>query len=53
MQAHADRAYAEVRDKRTGLYYFDDGPVQLLEQSAPVQINALLAWPRSRYGLLA
>jgi predicted alpha-1,6-mannanase (GH76 family) len=53
MQAYADRAYDEARDPRTGLYHFDDGPVQLLEQSAPVQINALLAWPRSRYDLLA
>lgn len=53
MQVYADRAYDEVRDTRTGLYHFADGPVQLLEQSAPVQINALLAWPRSHYSLLA
>lgn len=53
MQAYADRAYDEARDPATGLYHFDEGPVQLLEQSAPVQINALLAWPRSRYGQLA
>ncbi len=53
MLAYADRAYDEVRDPGTGLYHFDDGPVQLLEQSAPVQINALLAWPGSRYPLLA
>lgn len=53
MQAYADRAYSEARDPQTGLYHFADGPVQLLEQSAPVQINALLAWPRSRYSLLA
>lgn len=53
MQAYADRAYREARDPATGLYHFDPGPVQLLEQSAAVQINALLAWPRSRYVLLA
>lgn len=53
MRTYADRAYDEVRDPGTGLYHFVDGPVQLLEQSAPVQINALLAWPPSRYRLLA
>jgi hypothetical protein len=53
MQEYADRAYREARDPETGLYHFVPGPVQLLEQSAAVQINALLAWPRSRYHLLA
>jgi hypothetical protein len=53
MQAYADRAWNEVRDPATGLFHFADGPVLLLEQSAMVQIEALLAWPRSRYGDLA
>jgi hypothetical protein len=53
MQAYSDRAWREVRDPETGLFHFVDGPVQLLEQSAMVQIDALLAWPRSRYDELA
>jgi hypothetical protein len=53
MQAYADRAWTEVRDPATGLFHFVDGPVQLLEQSGMVQIEALLAWPRSKYGDLA
>jgi predicted alpha-1,6-mannanase (GH76 family) len=53
MQAYADRAYEQARDPETGLYYFVPGPVQLLEQATPVQLNALLAWPRSQYRLLA
>jgi glycosyl hydrolase family 76 len=50
---YAERAWNEARDPETGLYHFVDGPVQLLEQAAPVQINALLAWPRTRYRWLA
>ena len=53
MQAYTDRAWNEVRDPATGLFHFADGPVLLLEQSAMVQIDALLAWPRTRYGDLA
>lgn len=53
MQAYSDRAWREARDPATGLFHFEDGPVQLLEQSAMVQVDALLAWPRSRYHLLA
>jgi rhamnogalacturonyl hydrolase YesR len=53
MQAYADRAWTEARDPATGLYHFVDGPVQLLEQAGIAQIQALLAWPRGKYGLLA
>ncbi len=53
MQAYADRAWNEARDPATGLYHFVDGPVQLLEQAGITQIQALLAWPRTRYDLLA
>ena len=53
MQAYADRAWNEARDPATGLYHFVDGPVQLLEQAGITQIQALLAWPRTKYGLLA
>ena len=53
MQAYSDRAWSEVRDPATGLFHFADGPVLLLEQSAMAQIDALLAWPRSRYDDLA
>ncbi|WP_026163648.1 glycoside hydrolase family 76 protein [Kribbella catacumbae] len=53
MQAYSDRAWKEARDPATGLFHFVDGPVQLLEQSGMVQIDALLAWPRSKYGDLA
>jgi predicted alpha-1,6-mannanase (GH76 family) len=53
MQAYADRAWNEARDPATGLYHFVDGPVQLLEQAGIAQIQALLAWPRNQYGLLA
>jgi hypothetical protein len=53
MKAYSDRAWSEARDPETGLFHFVDGPVQLLEQSAMVQIDALLAWPRSHYTKLA
>lgn len=53
MQAYSDRAWKEARDPATGLFHFVDGPVQLLEQSGMVQIDALLAWPRSKYDDLA
>ena len=53
MQAYSDRAWSEVRDPATGLFHFAEGPVTLLEQSGMIQIDALLAWPRSRYDELA
>ncbi|GAA0938916.1 glycoside hydrolase family 76 protein [Kribbella koreensis] len=52
-QDYSDRAWKETRDPATGLFHFADGPVLLLEQSAMVQIDALLAWPRSKYDELA
>ncbi|TCO46809.1 glycosyl hydrolase family 76 [Kribbella antiqua] len=53
MQAYADRAWNQARDPQTGLYHFVEGPVQLLEQAGITQIQALLAWPRNQYALLA
>ncbi len=53
MTAYSNRAWIQARDPETGLFHFVDGPVQLLEQSAMVQIDALLAWPRSQYSKLA
>jgi hypothetical protein len=53
MKAYSDRAWKEARDPATGLFHFVEGPVQLLEQAGMVQIDALLAWPRSRYDELA
>jgi Glycosyl hydrolase family 76 len=53
MQSYADRAWTEARDPATNLYHFAEGPVQLLEQAGITQIQALLSWPRSKYGLLA
>jgi predicted alpha-1,6-mannanase (GH76 family) len=53
MQAYADRAWNQARDPQTGLYHFVEGPVQLLEQAGITQIQALLAWPRNQYDLLA
>jgi hypothetical protein len=53
----ADRDAADRRRRRPtrveDVDHFVDGPVQLLEQSGMVQIEALLAWPRSKYGDLA
>lgn len=53
MKAYSDRAWAEARDPKTGLFHFDDKPVQLLEQAGMVQIDALLGWPRWKHGQLA
>lgn len=44
MQAYADRIWDTTRDPRTGLFHFDPaGPVELLQQSAMVEIYASLA----------
>jgi hypothetical protein len=42
-QDYADAVWTQARDPRSGLFRFGAGPVQLLEQSAMVQIYALLA----------
>lgn len=55
MQAWADHVWRHQRDRRTGLFRFDDSAptkTQLIEQAAMVQVYAVLAWPRSRYELL-
>ncbi|WP_405071325.1 glycoside hydrolase family 76 protein [Kribbella sp. NBC_01510] len=53
MQAYADNNWNTTRDPATNLYHFKDGSVELLQQAGITQVHALLAWPRSRYGLLA
>jgi rhamnogalacturonyl hydrolase YesR len=57
MQAYANRAWADptIHDPATGLFRFEGpaSPCTLLDQSAMVQILALLAWPEEQYGLLA
>ncbi|TDC21656.1 glycoside hydrolase family 76 protein [Kribbella albertanoniae] len=53
MQAYADDNWNTTRDPATNLYKFREGPVELLQQSGITQVHALLAWPRSRYHLLA
>ncbi|MFG1906338.1 glycoside hydrolase family 76 protein [Kribbella sp. NPDC048928] len=53
MQAYADYNWNTTRDPATNLYKFREGSVELLQQSGMTQVHALLAWPRSRYGLLA
>ena len=53
MQSYADYTWNTYRDPATNLYKFDTGSVELLQQSGITQIHALLAWPRSRYDLLA
>lgn len=44
MQQYADEVWAEHRDPATGVFSFDDGPTELLEQAAVTQIFAVLAW---------
>jgi hypothetical protein len=44
MQEYADRAWSERRDPATGLFVFEGGHTQLLEQAAMTQIYAVLAW---------
>jgi hypothetical protein len=53
MQSYANYNWTTTRDPATNLYHFDEGSVELLQQSGIPQIHALLAWPRSRYHLLA
>ena len=57
MQQYADRAWndAAIHAPATDLFRFDgpSSPCTLLDQSAMVQILALLAWPEEQYGLLA
>ena len=53
MQAYADYNWNTTRDPATNLYHFRDGSVELLQQAGITQIHALLAWPRSKYDLLA
>jgi hypothetical protein len=53
MQAYADLNWQTTRDPATNLYHFGTGSVELLQQAGMTQIQALLAWPRSRYHLLA
>lgn len=53
MKAYSDYNWNTTRDPATNLYKFGEGSVELLQQSGMTQVHALLAWPRSRYGLLA
>jgi HD-like signal output (HDOD) protein len=57
MEAYADAAWDNptIRDPDTDLFRFDGpgSPCTLLDQAGMVQILSLLAWPESRYGLLA
>jgi predicted alpha-1,6-mannanase (GH76 family) len=53
MQQYADALWRS-RDPATGLLRSDpNGPFRLLDQSALVQIHALLAWPPTQYRKLA
>lgn len=52
MRGYADTAWSERRDRRDR-FHFSSGGVTLLDQSAMVQLLALLAWDPSAYGLLA
>ena len=52
LTTYADRAWDEWRDRRDRFHCPNDG-VTLLNQSAMVQVLALLAWEPSRYALLA
>ncbi len=50
MEAYADDARARFRDPSTGLYRFHgDQPVELLQQSGMVRIEAMLAWRPGHY----
>jgi hypothetical protein len=45
MRWYADESYRRFRDPTTGLYRFEGvNPVTLLEQSAMIRIEAMLAW---------
>jgi predicted alpha-1,6-mannanase (GH76 family) len=52
MRAYADRAWSERRDRRDR-FHFSRGGVTLLDQSAMVQLLALLAWDPGAYRKLA
>ncbi|MBV9195671.1 MAG: hypothetical protein JO168_16135 [Solirubrobacterales bacterium] len=52
IRGYVDRAWSQSRDRRDRFTFVNDG-VTLLNQSAMVQLLALLAWEPSRYGLLA
>ncbi len=52
MRAYTDRAWSQRRDRRDR-FHFSSGGVTLLDQSAMVQLLALLAWEPSAYPQLA
>ena len=52
MRSYADAALSEAYD-RHHLFHMRGGGPSLLDQSAMVQVLALLAWDPARYGLLA
>lgn len=53
MRAYADRVWREHRDRATGLVRFDgDAATETIQQAALVQLDAVLAWPAERVGLL-
>jgi hypothetical protein len=52
MRGYADRAWSDHRDADDG-FRFSDGAPTLLDQSAMVQVLALLAWDPAEYGKLA
>jgi hypothetical protein len=52
VRGYADRAWVERRD-RHDLFRFSAGGASLLDQSAMVQVLALLAWDPADYGKLA
>ena len=52
LRRYTDHAWYETRDRRH-LFHFSDGGVTLLNQSAMVQLLALLAWDPRAYGRLA
>jgi hypothetical protein len=54
MTKYADQARERFQDRRTGLYRFNgpDHPVELLQQSAMVRIEGMLAWQSEDYDKL-
>jgi hypothetical protein len=52
MRDYADRAWAQHREG-DATFRFPGRPPSLLEQSAMVQVLALLAWDPADYGRLA
>jgi hypothetical protein len=52
MRGYVERAWAQRRDRRD-LFSLRNGGVTLLDQSAMVQLLALLAWEPDAYGRLA